>query len=134
MARINTKDLSSWHKAAEESGYHAGKVAISLGISRRQLHRYTLATFGRSPQEWLNDARLMAAGQMLMQTRYAKRVALDLGFKQLSHFSREFKRFYGVTPTTFLTWADSQEPVHLAIASTAIQKSATNRSANGQYG
>jgi AraC-like DNA-binding protein len=132
MARINTKDLSLWHRAAEESGYHAGKVAISLGISRRQLYRYTIATFGRSPQEWLNDVRLTTAGQLLMQTRYAKLVAFDLGFKQLSHFSREFKRFYGVTPTLFLTWADSQEPAHWSAASTAQQKSATKRSANGQ--
>lgn len=64
MPRINIKDMSLWHKAAEQSGYDAGKVAVRLGISRRQLYRYTIYTFGRSPKEWLNDVRLMPAGRM----------------------------------------------------------------------
>jgi AraC-like DNA-binding protein len=109
MARLDIKDWGRWQKAAEESGYHAAKIASDLGVSRRQLYRYTIAVFGRGPQEWLHDLRLLAAGQMLRDCRSAKRVALDLGFKQISHFSREFKLFYGLTPTAFLAWADGQK-------------------------
>jgi AraC-like DNA-binding protein len=62
-----------------------------------------LKTFKRSPQQWLNIKRLEAAGKLLQRERSVKVVAIDLGFKQLSHFSREFKVQYGLAPTEFLT-------------------------------
>jgi hypothetical protein len=37
-----------------------------------------------------------------------KTVAFRLGFKQVSHFSREFKLQYGVSPTDFLVWSSGQ--------------------------
>ena len=109
MARLDINDWGQWQKALDESGYDAAKVANRLGVSRRQLYRYTMAAFGRGPQEWLYDLRLVAAGQMLVECRSVKRVAFGLGFKQISHFSREFKLFYGVPPTVFLAWVDRQK-------------------------
>ena len=39
---------------------------------------------------------------MLKAYRPVKVVAFDLGFKQVSHFSREFKRYHGLSPKAFL--------------------------------
>ena len=75
-----------------------------MGVCPRQLGRYTHATFGNSPQEWLDEQRLIMAVAMLRKNIAVKEVALTLGFKQTSHFSREFKLRYGLSPTAFLLW------------------------------
>jgi AraC-like DNA-binding protein len=73
-----------------------------LRISQRQLQRDTHRFFGLRPLHWLKTQRLTAAGNLLKQRRSIKAVWRQLDFKQLSHFSREFKSFHGLTPTQFL--------------------------------
>jgi AraC-like DNA-binding protein len=97
-----TTDIEHWLKWAQESGYDAELLAKRVGVSRWQLQRYTRATFGNSPQRWLNERRLIAAVSLLKELRSVKIVAAELGFKQVSHFSREFKRFHGASPTKAL--------------------------------
>ena len=94
-----TTDIEHWLKWAQESGYDAELLAKRVGVSRWQLQRYTRATFGNSPQRWLNERRLIAAVSLLKELRSVKIVAAELGFKQVSHFSREFKRFHGSLAT-----------------------------------
>ncbi len=107
VARIIYPDQATeWSQMAKKSAYRAAMLAKELHVSQRQLRRYTRNIFGRSPQNWLNEQRLVHAAEMLKRTRTAKAVAFQLGFKQPSHFSREFKRHYGVSPTRFLVWSD----------------------------
>jgi len=54
-----------------------------------------------APQRWLNEQRILAARQMLQDGNPVKKVAFDLGFKQSSHFCRQFKSFTGNTPSQF---------------------------------
>jgi AraC-like DNA-binding protein len=98
---------------AEKSTYSAPVLSKKLEVSARQLRRYTHACFGRSPQDWLNEQRLVRAGRMLKKVRIVKAVAFQLGFKQVSHFSREFKLQYGISPTDFLAWIDGQKNLQL---------------------
>jgi len=98
---------------AEQSAYSACVLSKRLEVTPRQLRRYTNARFGRSPQDWLNEQRLYRAGQMLKKCRMVKTVAFQLGFKQVSHFSREFKLQYGISPTEFLAWNDRQRRLQL---------------------
>jgi AraC-like DNA-binding protein len=109
MAR---KDIHTfqWLGVAKQSSFSANLLSKELNVSRRQLQRYTQALFGRSPQEWLHQQRMDLAGDLLREQRSAKAVAAHLGFKQLSHFSREFKLRYGLSPRAFLTWTDRQGP------------------------
>lgn len=112
MARVEIYDWQWWHKMAGATGYSAERLARELDISRRQLQRYTQQLFGLSPQEWLNQQRLTTAGVLLKQHRSVKLVAFNLGFKQVSHFSREFKSHYGLCPVSFLLWHDrNQRPL-----------------------
>lgn len=108
MARVVINDFSEWRKRARASGYNAWRLAAHLGISRRQLTRYTQATFGRSPQDWLDAQRLNDARDCLREVRSVKEAAFQLGFKQSSHFSREFKLVHGLSPTAYLAAADGQ--------------------------
>jgi AraC-like DNA-binding protein len=111
MARVAINDIAEWRKRARASGYCARRLAGVLGISHRQLTRYTRSVFGRSPQDWLDEERLRDARERLKELRSVKEVAFELGFKQSSHFSREFKLVHGISPAGFLAAADRQPPI-----------------------
>jgi len=104
VARLGIVNLQTWLAVAQQAGYRSRALAKGLKVSQRQLQRYTQAAFGRSPQRWLDEWRLRAASNMLKKSRSVKAVAFSLGFKQVSHFSREFKRHYGQPPSTFVRW------------------------------
>ena len=68
----------------------------------------SLATFKRdfkkisdlSPQKWLIDKRLQAARDLIKNGhKKVSEVYLDVGFKNLSHFSSAYKKMFGVSPT-----------------------------------
>ena len=102
MARMNFCDEKYWEKVAVRPPFRPGLLSVALGISQRQLQRYTRKTFGCSPHHWLNIQRLKLAGVLLLEGRSAKLACYELGFKQPSHFSRTFKRHYGLSPSDFL--------------------------------
>ena len=80
-------------------------------LSMEDIAYYTgrsLATFKRdfkkvselSPQKWLIRRRLEAAHRMISSgTKRVTEACFDVGFKNLSHFSKVYKDFYGVAPT-----------------------------------
>ena len=54
-----------------------------------------------SPQKWLIRRRLEAAReQILSGNRKVTEVCFDVGFKNLSHFSRAYKAMFGCPPST----------------------------------
>lgn len=101
LHKISVKSLKSpeWRRLARRAKYRAGGLAALLEVSRRQLQRHTRRAFGKSPQEWLDQERLKHAAKSLRSGGSVKLVAFSLGFKQVSHFSREFRRFHGVPPS-----------------------------------
>lgn len=102
MARRDIYNESYWKEAAQIVGYRVKPLCIVLKLSQRQLQRYTRRLFNKSPQEWLNSERLSIAAELLEKDKTIKEVAFELGFKQLSHFSREFRSHYGLAPRAFL--------------------------------
>jgi AraC-like DNA-binding protein len=109
VAHIDIHNLQLWRMLAEQSGYRVNLLSKQLGISRRQLQRYTQTVFGLSPQHWLNNQRMLIAADLLKKHRSVKVVTFSVGFKQVSHFSREFKLYHGMCPVAFLTKNDLQE-------------------------
>jgi AraC-like DNA-binding protein len=103
--RIEVKNLLLWLKLAREAGYNANFLAKLCGRSPRQLDRYSNKMFECSTQEWLNEQRCIDAGILLKNAHSIKEVAFELGFKQTSHFTRQFKNYYGVTPSEFMELA-----------------------------
>jgi len=70
----------------------------------------SLSTFKRDfqkisdlpPQKWLIQKRLNAAHEMLReQNKSVTDVYIEVGFKNMSHFSRAFKRQYGIAPSNY---------------------------------
>jgi AraC-like DNA-binding protein len=102
MTRLDIHNLE-WEQIARQLNYKATAMSEKLGISQRQLHRYTRELFGFSPQRWLKRQQLVVSADLLVKHRSVKFVSFQLGFKQPSHFCREFKLYYGLSPSAFLT-------------------------------
>lgn len=117
-------NIEHWLQMAEKSAYSALIMSRNLGVSQRQLRRYARAYLGRSLQRWLDEQRLIRASQMLKRVRLVKTVAFQLGFKQVSHFSRKFKLQYGVCPTGYL--ASNKSDQKTSLSANACPRQITN--------
>jgi len=84
---------------ARTAGFKTTRLAEVAGVSLRTLQRHFRAEYGITVSEWLKQVRLREASQRIRAGDRVKAVAMDLGYKQLSHFSREFKRAYGLPPS-----------------------------------
>jgi AraC-like DNA-binding protein len=80
----------------------AATVAAQLRVSRRHLDRATLATTGFTGEGLLHELRLQRARALLASQRVASvgLVAVECGFSSPSHFSRSFRRRFGIAPST----------------------------------
>ncbi|MFQ6163682.1 GlxA family transcriptional regulator [Sinorhizobium meliloti] len=82
-----------------EGGITIEQLAASVGLSRRQLERLFAVKARMSPALAFRRLRLDRARQILLTSRKPIiEVALDVGFVNTSHFTKEFRRAYGRTP------------------------------------
>ncbi len=102
MQETKSPTLQLWEKLAREADFNTSKMARRMGISTRQLRRYTHQEFGVSPAKWLNSQRMELAPALLKSKRSVKMVAADLGFRQSSHFCRAFKDYHRRLPSEFI--------------------------------
>lgn len=91
----------SLSELAKEGGFQMSSLCDRIGVSERHLRRVFEGGLGISPKEWLRQARMVAARQLLRHGSPIKEVAGDLGFSTAKMFSRDFMTFYGVSPTDF---------------------------------
>jgi AraC-like DNA-binding protein len=76
------------------------EMCRELGVSKTQLYRKFKALTDTSVHQFLRNIRLYKAKEMLLTTdKNITEVAIDTGFKNLSHFSRIFSEHYGVSPS-----------------------------------
>jgi AraC-like DNA-binding protein len=74
------------------------QVARSLGVDRRTVHR-RLADFGETFSSLLNGVRTELAERLVPNPRRSlTEVAAELGFSELSAFSRWFRGQFGCSP------------------------------------
>jgi AraC-like DNA-binding protein len=80
-----------------------GQLAKRAGMSASHYaHRFS-SVVRISPKRFLREARLERARTLLMESgTRASQVATRLGFDSPAHFTREFKRRFGVTPSHYL--------------------------------
>ncbi|MFT4195750.1 MAG: AlkA N-terminal domain-containing protein, partial [Ottowia sp.] len=75
-------------------------LAARLGVSGRHLRRVFESELGVTPLAWLQTRRLLAAKQLLADTRLpVAQVALAAGFASLRRFNAAFAAHYGLSPT-----------------------------------
>jgi AraC-like DNA-binding protein len=94
--------IKDWEQLVEQAQYIASALAKTCGVSERHLRRYIRTTFGLSATEWIDRIRMAKGIRLICQGNPVKEVAFQLGFKQVSHFSRKFKAAYGQSPVIYL--------------------------------
>lgn len=97
LARI--KDYLRQH--ARDPGLTVADIAQALELSVSHIHRL-FAQEGNTVARWLWAQRLESCALELSSTAHAHRtvgeIALDWGFSDLSHFSRSFRKRFGLSP------------------------------------
>ena len=88
----------TWEGLAARAKYRPGALAKLCKVSLRTLQRHFAKHYGLTLGGWMREVRLSQAYQRINTGEQIKAVAFDLGFKQLSHFSRVFKQVHGVPP------------------------------------
>ncbi|MGJ7524575.1 AraC family transcriptional regulator [Variovorax sp. GB1P17] len=79
-----------------------GALALRLGVSREHFHRLFRMAVGMTPAHYARLARIGRAKVLLREGCAQADVAAQCGFTDQAHFSRWFRRCFGVTPAT--TW------------------------------
>jgi transcriptional regulator GlxA family with amidase domain len=75
-------------------------IAAQLKLSTRQLERLFQAVLSMRPAEFYRTLRLRYARWLLDNTtRHVTDIALDAGFADCAHFSRQFKAAHGFAPS-----------------------------------
>ena len=99
LARHAARLLDAPDAWGDEAPSVAG-LAARLGVSDRHLRRVFESELGVTPLAWLQTRRLLAAKQLLADTRLpVAQVALAAGFASLRRFNAAFAAHYGLSPT-----------------------------------
>lgn len=73
-----------------------------VNLSPTRLQQLFKRETGQSPSQYLRGLRMKRAEQLLQDTFLTiKEIMFQCGVKDPSHFTRDFKRRYGMTPTDF---------------------------------
>ena len=78
-----------------------GAIAEELGVSTRQLERLCRENVGVGPASLYRQLRMRYASWLIQNTeRSMTDIAIETGFADCAHFSRQFKDAYGISPST----------------------------------
>lgn len=106
-ARLGTRNAkllqaAAFLEARIEEEFDLDTCAEHLGLSRRQVERLFNRYLGTTPVRYMNDLRLQRGRALLGETDMkVTEVAAACGYASTSHFSKSFRRKYGVSPYRF---------------------------------
>lgn len=89
------------------SHYHEEMISVSYlaelcGVSPVYLRNLFVRRFALSPIRYINRLKMTRAEELLSSQMYGVRdVCFLSGFQDESYFSREFKKYFGVTPSEY---------------------------------
>ena len=106
-ARLGTRNEKlikavAFLEARIEEEFDLDACAAHLGVSRRQIERLFNRYLGVTPVRYMNDLRLQHGRALLAETDMSvTEVAVACGYASSSHFSKSFRKKYGVSPYRF---------------------------------
>lgn len=89
------------HGGEESEPLSVAALAEVCGITPEYFRAIFRQCYGESPRRYINALRLSHARELIESGMYSvSEAAVRCGFVDQSHFSREFKRHFGVPPST----------------------------------
>ncbi len=101
-----TRTMNIIAEQIETNSVNVDALASQMALSTTQFRYRLKAITGETPQSYITNIRMQKARQLLdndvSQTTILD-IALRCGYEDQGAFTRAFKRFYGVTPSDYLT-------------------------------
>ena len=107
--QVESADDRFLHKALEvieknmnDSQFDVNRFYPEMSMSRMQLFRKLKALINQTPSEFIRNMRLQRAAQLIKQNfGNVAEVTFEVGFNNLSYFSKCFKDKYGILPSEY---------------------------------
>jgi len=78
------------------------EIARGVNLSQPRLRSLFKAETGVTPAQHLKSLRMRKAKELLEETFLnVKQIILQIGIKDASHFARDFRDLYGLTPAEY---------------------------------
>ncbi len=89
-----------WLKTNFSKSFSIEELASTMGMSASSFHQHFRDITSMSPLQYQKRIRLTEARRLLVtENRDISSVSLQVGYESLSQFSREYKRFFGMSPS-----------------------------------
>lgn len=100
--KASFNSLSPMDEDVPGNSFRIEDMISSLGISPGYGLEVFRKVYGMSPRQYLSDLKLHEAKVLIAQPDLPlKQIAAILGYSHLSHFSRQFKRWTGMSPLQY---------------------------------
>lgn len=97
--RFLSKVLQAVEENIDNSELSVELLCEIVGMSRANIHKKLKSLVNQSATEFINSVRLKRAAQLIQKnTGNISEIAYDVGFNNLSYFSRAFKKHFNMTP------------------------------------
>jgi len=77
------------------------RMAEIMNMNPYYFHRVFSKSIGLTPQTFISFLRVSKATKLLQNYDSLADVALECGFYDQAHFTKEFKKYHGITPTRY---------------------------------
>lgn len=77
------------------------ELAFLCNMSASTFKRHFAELFHTSPKKYFTENRMQKAKQLLQMKKRVSEIYLELGYENLSSFSSEFKKHFGLSPKRF---------------------------------
>ena len=103
-ATLMERIKKSVNSRLDDSDFNVETLAEDVGLSRTQLHRRMKELTGISVGEYIRNLRLQQAAKLLQSGDVnISQVTYAVGFSTPAHFTVAFKKYYGITPSEYMT-------------------------------
>ncbi|WP_299532759.1 response regulator [Ulvibacterium sp.] len=100
--RFLKKVMHTLEQRLDDSSFGVEDLAREVGMGRTQLFRKMRALTDQTVQDFVRDYRLKRAAQLLRdKAGNVSEVAYQVGFNNLSYFTKRFKELFGKTPSQY---------------------------------
>ena len=96
------KSIALIEKNINNTEFSINDFINEIGMSRSALYRKLKALTGQSITEFIRTIKLKRAAQLIAQTKLTiSEIAFDLGFNDLKHFRKSFKKLFNELPSQY---------------------------------